>query len=227
MDVGKSMKIAILTAILGDFDTPFDPVEQKLPKGVEEIAFHRFTDEDFPPITGLTPRLQYRIPKLFGWEMFPGYDVYIWLDGSVTLKRDDCVKWFLEQLGKADMAFFKHPTRRNIRQESDHIEEKLQQDHYYITPRYKNGLHKEMVNVALSDPTFKDNALYTSTAFIYRNNEYAQKALKEWWFYQSRYYTCDQIAQMYAMHRTVAINVNVINENQYKIGYLSLVSQHK
>jgi hypothetical protein len=220
------MKVAILTCILGNFDTPVDPVPQDLPEGVEEIAFHRFTDEDFPPITGLTPRLQYRIPKLFGYEMFPGYDIYIWLDGSVTLKRPDCVKWYLEQLGDADFAFFKHPTRRNIRQESEHIEEKLQQDHWYITPRYKNGLHKEMVNVALSDSDFKDNVLYTSTAFVYRASLEAIKALQLWWLYQSRYYTCDQIAQPFAMFKADA-KVNVINENQYKIGYLSLVSHHK
>ncbi len=220
------MKVAILTAILGNFDTPVDPVEQELPEGVESVTFHRFTDEDFPPITGLTPRLQYRIPKLFGWEMFPGYDVYIWLDGSVTFKRPDCLKWFLDQLGDADFAFFKHPVRRNIRQESAHIEEKLQQGSGYIVSRYKNGLHREMVNHALGDTAFKDNQLFTSTSFIYRDSALTRDALRMWWFYQSRYYTCDQINQTYALFRSGA-KVNVIPDNQYKIGYLSLVSHHK
>ena len=111
------MRICILTAILGDFDFPVDPVEQELPDGVE-IDFHRFTDKNFLPITGLTPRFQYRIPKMFGWQMFPGnYDYYFWLDGSCSLRRSDCIKWYLEQIGDNDVAFFRHPARRNIRQE--------------------------------------------------------------------------------------------------------------
>ena len=118
------MKVAILSANLGNFDTPIDPVKQDLPEGVE-IAFHRFTDEDFPPITGLTPRFQYRIPKMFGWQMFPGYDIYIWLDASMSLQRSDSVKWLLDQLGEADVAFFKHPWRKTIKEEVNHIEEYL------------------------------------------------------------------------------------------------------
>ena len=78
------MKVAILTANLGNFDTQVDPVTQDLPNGVEKIAFHRYTDNNFPPITGLTPRLQYRIPKLFGWQMFPGYNA---ISGLTALCR--------------------------------------------------------------------------------------------------------------------------------------------
>lgn len=219
------MKVAILTAVLGGFDELIDPIAQNLPSDVE-VAFHRFTDEDFPPIVGLTPRLQYRIPKLFGWEMLPGYDVYIWLDGSVSLQRDDCVQWFLEQLGDTDMAFFSHPVRRNVRQEVEHIEEKLQQNHPYMMPRYANGLHKEHHQVMKADSSFKDDKLLTSTAFIYRNSEVARQTMKEWWFQQSRYFTCDQVALPYVLH-TIKPRFNIIKENQYKIGYLSLVSKHK
>src|ERR1035437_88783 len=99
------MRIAILSANLGGFDTtPQEPVKQDL-----AVTFHRFTDKDFPPIIGLSSRFQYRIPKMFGWQMFPGYDIYIWLDSSMSLQRSDSVQWLLDQLGNADMAFFKHP----------------------------------------------------------------------------------------------------------------------
>lgn len=220
------MKVAILSAILGNFDKPVDPVEQELPEGVTEIAFHRFTDENFPPITGMTPRMQYRLCKMFGWEMFQGYDIYIWLDGSVSLQRPDCVKWYLEQLGDADAAFFRHPQRNTILDEAVHIDDKLRQNHWYITPRYKNGLHFEQVQVANNDSTFKDTVLYTSTAFVYRNNEKGRELMKVWWYYQTRYYTCDQVNLPYAIHKSGAV-VNRIPDNQYKIGYLSLVSHHK
>jgi hypothetical protein len=219
------MKIAILTANLNNFDTQVDPVAQDLPKYVSKIEFYRFTDENFPPITGLTPRFQYRIPKLFGWQMFPGYHVYLWLDSSMSLMRPDSVGWFLGKLGKADIALFKHPWRNTIRQETDLIEEKLQQNKTYITTRYKNGLHKEQLAECLKDPGFKDTVLYTSTAFMYRNNKKVQAAMKLWWYYQSRYFTCDQIALPYVLFKK-KIKIQMIPENQYHIKYLTQVSKH-
>lgn len=215
-------KLAILTAILGgDFDTPIDPVPQNIP-----VDFHRWTDENFPPITGLTPRLQYRIPKMFGWEMLPGYDVYIWLDGSASFKRDDCAKWYLEQLGDNDMAFFHHPGRKSIKQEVDHIEEHLRLGKPYITPRYKNGLHKEQYAIIQEDKDYVDDKLWASTTFIYRNNLLVQNLMKEWWYFQSRYFTCDQVVLPWLLDKW-GLKVKDFDEPIYKTGYMSLVSYHK
>lgn len=216
------MRIAILTANLGNFDTPVDPIEQNTS---HEVAFHRFTDDDFPPVTGLTPRLQYRIPKLFGWQMYPGYDAYIWLDGSMTFGRPDSLEWFVFQLGEADCAFFKHPVRKTIRHEVRHINEKLLY-HPYIITRYKNGLHNENLKEAMSDFTFKDRNLYASTVFMYRNTENVQDFMWKWWAYQSRYYSCDQVALPYAIHKS-NIKVNKIMEDQYKTPFLQMASYHK
>lgn len=220
------MKVAILSANLGNFDvTPKDPVPQDLPEGVSEIVFHRFTDEDFPPITGLTGRFQYRIPKLYGWQMFPGYDVYIWLDSSMSLQRPDCVKWFLEQLGDNDAAFFRHPWRGTIKEEVDHIEKKLDEGNDYIVKRYKNGLHKEIYREIQKEEGFVDRDLYASTVFIYRNNPVSQDLMCAWWYFQSRYFTCDQIALPFAIY-LIEAKVRKIPDNLFKIGYVSLVSHH-
>jgi hypothetical protein len=222
------MKIAVLTANLGNFDNPILPVKQDLFNGVDEVVYHRFTDDTFPPITGLSPRLQYRIPKLFGWELFPMYDIYLWIDGSMSLPNSKSIIWFVEHLGKADIAFFKHPWRKTMQEEVDHIEEYLQEGNEYITSRYKNGLHKEQYAVALSDDSFIDDKLFASTTFIYRNNKRVHEALKVWWFYQSRYYTCDQVNLMYALHKVSnGLYVNVINEHIFKNQYIKLVSNHK
>src|SRR3989338_9885989 len=104
------MRIAVLQANLGDFDTPVKPVSQSIP-----FTFHRWTDKNFPPITGLTSRMQYRIPKTHGWQMLPGYDYYIWLDGSVSFTRDDSIKYYLDQIGDNDIALFKHPQRQTAK----------------------------------------------------------------------------------------------------------------
>lgn len=215
------IKVCILTANLGNFDIPVDPVEQEV-----ECDFFRFTDDNFPPITGLTPRLQYRIPKLYGWEMKPGYDIYIWLDGSFSFGQPDSVEWFLNQLGNADMAVFAHPDRNTIKEEVDHIEDHLRKGKPYITSRYKNGLHQEMYEIIKSDPDYVDNLLFTSTAFIYRNNPLVRHMMREWWYYQSRYFTCDQVAMPYVIDKSL-LEINIIPDNQYKIPYLTLVSKHK
>lgn len=216
-------RIAILTANLGNFDTPVDPVKQILPDDVG-YTFHRFDDKNFPPIAGLTPRLQYRIPKMFGWQMYPGYDYYIWLDGSMSFTRPDSAKWFLDKCQDYDMALFKHPYRNTIQEETDHIEEYLKKKDKYITPRYENGLHKEQLNDIKLDVNYVDDHLFTSTAFIYRDSEEVRNALRLWWLHTSRYFTVDQIALPYVVKD---LQVNTITENQYKVKYLTEVSKHK
>lgn len=217
------MKVAILSANLRGFDTPQNPVQQDWD---DVYLYFRYTDETIAPIADLSGRFQYRIPKLFGWELLPDYDAYVWLDGSMTFERPDCLRWFIDQLVDADAAFFKHPVRRNVRQEVAHINEKLEQGNEYITKRYANGLHWEMLNVCMKDPTFKDRQLLASTAFVYRNNEKARELMRQWWYYQSRYYTCDQVNLPYAIHKSGA-KVNVIPDNLFKIGYLSRISHHQ
>ena len=216
------MRIVILTANLGKFDKNVDPVEQE---GVE-VVFHRWTDENFPPITGLTPRFQYRIPKMFGWQMLPGFDIVIWLDSSMSLQRSDCVQWFLEQLGDNDMAFLKHPERTTIKQEVDFIEEKMQNGNKYLLSRYKNGLHLECYKEIMKDKEFVDNKLFASTVFIYRNNKKVQRALSDWWTMQSRFYSCDQIPLPYVLRKN-ELKVKMINEGLFDCKYLTLVNKHK
>jgi hypothetical protein len=214
-------KVAILSCILGDFDTPVDPVKQSVP-----VDFHRWTDENFPPITGLTPRLQYRIPKLFGWQMLPGYDHYIWLDGAWSFGREDSAQWYLDQLGGADIAFFKHPSRGSIKEEVDHIEDHLQKGKPYITSRYKNGLHKEALQAIRDEyEFFQDDRLYASTTFIYKNTKQVQDFLKDWWLWQSRYFTCDQVVLPYLLE-THNLKVRVFDEYIYTNKYLKEVSRH-
>ena len=220
------MKVAILTANLGNFDNPVQPVRPEFPQGVSQIVFKRYTDQEFPPITGLTPRLQYRIPKLFGWQMHPGFDVYLWLDSSMSLMRPDSLKWFMEKLGDADVAFFNHPWRSTIKQEVDHIEQKLKEGNKYITSRYKNGLHREQYHQIMLDPNFEDNALYTSTSFIYRDTGKVRNMMELWWLHQSRYFTCDQVALPYVIFRS-GVKINVIQEDQFKNPYIQVVSKHR
>lgn len=215
------MKILILTANLGKFDKNIDLVKQNV-----EVDFFRYTDDNFPPITGLTPRLQYRIPKMFGWEMKPGYDVYIWLDGSMSFTNPSSVEWFLKILGNYDMMFFEHPWRKSIAEEVEHIEQKLKEGNRYITPRYKNGLHKEQYKLIKEDDNFVDDILLASTVFIYKNTPKVREMFKMWWYFQSRYFTCDQVVLPYVIKKS-GVNPIVVEDNLFKHKFVSLTSPHR
>ena len=214
------MKVAILQANLNNFDTPIDPVKQSVPS-----VFHRWTDENFPPIMGLTPRLQYRIPKTHGWQMKPGYDFYVWLDGGWTFSKENCLEWYLKELGECDMAFFKHPNRNTINEEVEHIEDHLELGKPYISARYVNGLHREQLN-EIEDTGYKDRRLFASTMFIYRNTPKVQQMLKDWWYEGTRYFTCDQVVLPFLIYKH-DIRVKTLSKHIYKNPYLTQAGNHK
>lgn len=194
---------------MGNFDKQIDPVEQSIP-----FDFYRFTDKNFPPrFNSLTPRLQARIPKMFGWQMKPGYDLYIWIDSSCTLLDRDSVKWFIEKLGDADIALLKHPNRRTIQEEANYLKIRLLKNCPYITPRYKN----ELIDEQLKEVNPKGQ-LFASTALIYRNNPQVIEAMKEWWYMTSRFHSIDQLSLTHAVSK---LKVNVIKEKYSK--YLTYV----
>lgn len=221
------MKIAILSANLGSFDSPIAPVKQFLPKGVDKIDYHCYTDSDFPPIVGLTPRLQYRIPKLFGWQMYPEYDIYIWLDAIMTFKNTDDVSWLIKELGNTDCLFWKHPERKTAKEEALFIDWKLRHKSPYMTPRYRNGLHMEQLHEIEADPKYKDDSLLASTAFVYKNTKKVQEAWKLWWFYQSRYFTVDQIVLPYILFKS-KLKVVTVEEDIFKAdNHIHFLGKHK
>jgi hypothetical protein len=207
------MKIAAITANLGSFDKEYEPVEQSVP-----TDFFKFTDENFPPRSkAMTPRLQARIPKMFGWQMVPGYDAYIWYDSSLAVTSKDMVAWFLTQLGDADVVFLKHPERNTVKEEAEFIKKKVAENHYYLAPRYANELIDEQM--AELQGWYTDDLLLASTTFMYKNNERVHALMKEWWYHTSRYHTVDQLGLPYALLNS-GCNFNVINDNYLHLSHM-------
>ena len=212
------MKVAVITANLGGFD-PTVPYENQTIK----YNFYRFTDENFPPrFNSMTPRLQARIVKMFGWQMIPPHDYYIWVDASCVLSDTNSIKWFLDQCKDVDMAVFKHPDRNSIQEEADYLKERLRRGDPYIVNRYKNELIDEQLEIIKSDKRFKDQNLYASTAFVYKNNTRTQNVMFHWWHHTSRYHSIDQLALPYVL-QTQECKFQAIPESYLKIPYLEHV----
>lgn len=214
------MKIAVLSANLGGYDAQVDWVPQHIEGSTVDII--RFTDATFPPRSkAMTPALQCAIPKMFGWELRPGYDVYIWIDASRGLLRPDTAAWFVEKLDTADMALFLHPERHTIAEEYAFVKARLARPgETYLTSRYA-GEWLDAQYAAVNQPWHLDNKLYASTAFAYRPSTRVRAMMREWWFHKSRYLLHDQLALPYLV-RDHRVHVNEVTESVYDCEHLPM-----
>ena len=212
------MNVAYIQANLGDFDA--EPQGQV----AQDIAhdYFYYDDSNFPPrLNAMTPRLQARIVKMTMWQLHPDYDYYLWVDSSCVLSGSDSIQWFIDQLGDADMAVFKHPNRNTVQEEADYVQHRLDIGCPYITPRYAGERLKEQMEVV--DPSAE---LYASTAFIMRNSTAAKDQMTIWWLHTSLYHSIDQLSLPQAIAHSGA-KVNVIPDDYTKCDYISYVRKRK
>lgn len=161
------------------------------------------TEKEFPlRDKSMTPRLQARIVKTHMWQFLPGLDYYLWVDSSCRLKNKG---WFLNKLGDADIAVFKHPHRNTVGEEAKYLQHRLDIECPYITPRYENeDIYGQMQEV---NPM---QGLYASTAFIFKDSPEVRAAMKHWWYMISRYHSIDQLSLPWCIKN---LKVNVISDN--------------
>lgn len=210
------MKIAVISANLGNFDN----VEQHVPQSIPYDYF-LFTDENFPPrFKAMTPRLQAKIPKCFGWQMVPGYDYYLWIDADLVLTNSKSLKYFYDNCKENDVVVFRHPRRLNIGQEARYLQKGLKTSRY-LSGRYQNELIQEQMLEITQDKDFVDDMLVIGTVFMYRNTLEVQKMLKEWWYHISRYHIIDQLALPYVLKKS-GLRINVRDENYTDCPFLEL-----
>jgi GT2 family glycosyltransferase len=207
------VKIALMTANFGKMDPDFhiQHIKQSSLNGCRLDKYY-FTEDTFPlRINAMTPRLQSKIPKMYGWELRPGYDFYLWLDGNITLKRVDSVDWFLSQVKDFDIAIFKHTDHKSIAEETEFVKLLMASGNKHLLSRFMGEPIDEQVGVYLSDSTFKDEHMYSSGAFIYRNTYKMRRALSEWFTHCARYTIHDQLSLPYILNK-FDCQVNKIDE---------------
>jgi len=207
--------VLVHSANFGSFDAPPEPVRQKHAKADS----FQWTDANTPMRTqAMTPRLQARIPKCFGWDIKPGYDVYLWHDASLSLQHSDSVTWCLDTLGTADIAVFAHPVRHTIRDEAEFLRMKLHARNAYLSTRYGGeDLDGQLAAIA-ADPTYVDDRLFASGAFWYRPRQVVRHALKEWWYHISRFHCIDQLAFPFVLNecRVVAVQEDIYHASAFR-----------
>lgn len=201
------LRQALIQASLGDIDPKVEHTLQSIP-----YDHHLFTDENFPPRDkAMHPRLQSKIPKCFGWQLRPGYETYLWLDGNLKLSHPDSFKYYLEQLGDNDILVLRHPNRPNIRQEVRYTRKGINQQSMYILSRYPGELLAELYDLIKKDKDYVDDLLVIGGIFLYRDTPKVREMLKEWFYYQCRYILQDQISFAYVLKKS-GVKYKVIDD---------------
>jgi len=213
------MKIAVLSANLGAYDRHVDWVDQVVTGATVDI--HRFTDHNFPGREkAMLSALKCGLPKMFGWQLRPGYDIYIWIDASRGLLRSDTAQWFIDALGQSDLLLFLHPERSTVKAEYAFVKAKLDADSRYLSQRYAGEWIDEQY-IAATPPGYVDDRLYASTAFAYRPATNVTRMLSAWWAHKSRYCLHDQFALPHLV-REHRIDVVERSESVYAFEHLPI-----
>lgn len=144
----------------------------------------------------MTPRLQAKIPKFFGWQLCPGYDYYLWHDANIVMPEGRAEELVKECEGY-DMVVYRHYRRPNIRQENRYYRKGMNQQSIYMLERYTGEWTAEIYDIVQADKTYTDDLLFMGGVFLYRDTPEVRDALKEWWYYTTRYTVMDQLAFPY------------------------------
>ncbi len=214
-------KIAVISASLGGFDKPSQHVKQSIP-----CDYFNFTDENFPPrVCAMTPRLQAKIPKMFGWQLVPNYDYYIWIDGNLCLADPEAVAYLHTKCQGHDIVVLKHPRRPNIRQEVRYTRKGINQQSMYIVGRYNNEWLKEQYAAVQADKEYVDDLLVNGGIFMYRNTPAVQAMFKEWWYHVTRYIIQDQVSFPYALKKS-GVKINILPDVFSDCWYLKVAGHN-
>ncbi len=182
------MKIAVVTAIFGDMESPKPFAAQSV-----ECDRYVFTPENSPfPLPNLPPRLQAKYFKLQTHRVLPSYDAYVWIDGNIEIKHPDFVKAMTENL--QGIRIQKHHERATIGEEIAHI---LASDNPYLTARYGNQPLREEYEYYLSNGMPETAPLYSCNLFSWANINSRYLLLDEWWKLVLQWSWFDQSAFSY------------------------------
>jgi len=190
------MKIALISANLGGIDGSTKPnyIPQQLPKDWEVKVFYHDSTNTVVRTGSLHPRIQAKMYRMLGWEMYPGFDYYIWLDAGFDLVSDKAIYAFVKHCEEHDIAMFKHSMRQSIQSEALAVINLLKAKDQYIIERYTNEPMIEQVHHYLEIEKYKDTFLVETGAFCYRPTEKIKAMLKDWYYECCRWTCQDQLS---------------------------------
>lgn len=191
------MKIALISANIGDIDDVIDVPEQTVP-------FDRFvfTDKNLPhDLPNLDNRTKARYLKTMPHRYLKGYDFYIWLDGRVQVTSEKFIESYIKMLHDNDFVITFHGYRKNVYDELKFILHEMNKGNHYLVDRYgKQNLRREL-DFFYKEDFPKQIPLFSSGMFGRKNNEYLNAACEDWFFKCLEYTNFDQAMLSYIIYK--------------------------
>ncbi len=175
------MKIALLTANIGDFDNVLP-----IPKQSRPYDYFLFTEKNLPyPLSTLQPRQQATYLKQQAHRHLPGYDYYIWLDGRIEVTAGDFVEDITSRT--TTITVTKHPHRHIVYDEYEFLFALMNAGNKYLHSRYNQaGLEAERLKIRADLP------LYACGCFCWRVSHDMKNFMNEWYRRTMEYTGFDQ-----------------------------------
>jgi hypothetical protein len=190
-------RAVIYTALFGDYHQRLVPLPDI---GIDAVAF---TDDivkaapgwktvvvPFPDKT-IHPRMQAKWFKLFPHELFPEYDVSIWIDaGWLTVNRNVAVE-MTPFLKETNICFFPHRRNQTLLEE---LYETMALEKYKMLPC------PSQVAAYYADGYKDENEIVECTSLLRRHNEADVKRFNAAWWKECRKWTyADQLSAPYVL----------------------------
>jgi hypothetical protein len=125
--------------------------------------------------------------------MLQGYDIAVWIDGSVEVIGDLTPLLNVFAQSKADVGFFPHPSRRTVAEEMEFAKTTGR-----ITPDFYDAAIRQRARYAAAG-TLECKIVEATIIFYRLPNAALQKAGETWWQEVTTYTERDQVSQPYAM----------------------------
>jgi hypothetical protein len=209
------MKIALITATVGGFDTI-----KEIPKQTVDFDFIRLTDNDLIEIKG-NARHKAKFPKMQG-HLFTDADVIIWIDGSVQILSNNFVEYMANEVANYDIAIGKHNVRNCAYEEIDFICAEIMKGNEYLKRRYDFDTLLEVKNFLKTLGFEHNKGLYACGIFARKNNHKANNMFDNWWQSEMQWQTNDQplfvyLANMYKVKINTLEWQSLISNQYFKL----------
>lgn len=194
------MRIAIVTASLGDIDTSNNIITQ-LFEDKSVCHVYSYNDNNLPfPLPGLSNRLKSKYLKIKMHEFLPNYDYYVWVDGRIDIKSETLVKDFVNMMEslRIDFSGMLHETRKTVFEEINYILENINSK--YLFERYGDQqMEKELEFFNENKKRLESVQLLASGFFVRSNSSKVNRAFDEWWDKVIQYSCFDQAMLCYIL----------------------------
>lgn len=208
---GKKKRNVIYTCVTGGYDALEEP------KAVSEnFDYVCYTDDSAltsvvweirmipDKLSELSNQRKNRYVKLHPDEFFPEYDLSIYVDANVQLKKD--VNEFIQtKCQDGNIFFYKHPTRKCIYDEMDAVI-RIKKDKPEVVNAQREKYKKEGYP--------EKNGLSQNNIIIRRHNtDDCKRLMSAWWDELVNGSFRDQLSLFYVLWKNKDIKVNIISEN--------------